>query len=341
LGPAQQRNIEKFCKMQVYDRQEVILDIFASRAATREAVIQVELARNRYYLPRLAGAWSHLSRQQGGAIGSRGAGEKQIEYDRRMVKRKIASLEEELALVRKQRTTQRKSRMRGDVANCAIIGYTNAGKSTLLNALTNAGVLSEDKLFATLDPTTRKMTLPDKTELLLTDTVGFVRKLPHSLVEAFKSTLEEALLADFLLLVLDVSSPYVHSHWETTLAVLEELGAGDKELVAVFNKSDLLGDDLVALAKVRALAPEGILISSTRKSNFDLLCQKLSLLARRKNQRMQLCIPPDRQDLIALLHARGKIHESRWEEDGAFYAVADLSPVIRHKFEAYTAAGQR
>ena len=189
LGPSQQRNIEKFCKMQVYDRQEVILDIFASRAATREAVIQVELARNRYYLPRLAGAWSHLSRQQGGAIGSRGAGEKQIEYDRRMVKRKIAALEEELAVVRKQRTTQRKSRTRNSISNCAIIGYTNAGKSSLLNALTGADVLAEDKLFATLDPTTRRLELPDKTEVLLTDTVGFVRKLPHSLVEAFTSTL--------------------------------------------------------------------------------------------------------------------------------------------------------
>ena len=136
-------------------------------------------------------------------------------------------------------------------------------------------------------------------------------------------------------LVLDVSSPYVHSHWETTLAVLEELGASDKELVAVFNKADLLGGDVVALAKVRALAPEGILLSCTEKTNFDLLCQKLSLLARRKNQRMELCIPPDKQELIAFLHAKGKIHESRWEEDGAFYAVADLSPVIRHKFEPY------
>lgn len=337
LGPSQQRNIEKASSMKVYDRQEVILEIFACRAQTREAVLQVELARNRYYLPRLTGAWSHLSRQRGGAIGNRGGGEKQIEYDRRMVKSRIAALEGELQSVREHRATQRKERLRNNIANCAIIGYTNAGKSTLLNALTNAGVLSEDKLFATLDPTTRKMVLQDKTELLLTDTVGFVRKLPHSLVEAFKSTLEEALLADFLLLVLDVSSPHVHSHWETTLSVLEELGASEKDLVVVFNKSDLLGDDVVALAKVRAVAPEGILISSTQKHNFDQLSQKLSLLARRKNQRMELCIPPERQDLIAFLHAKGKIHESRWEDDGSLYAVADLSPVIRHKFEMYQA----
>lgn len=178
LGPSQQRNIEKECSMKVFDRQEVS-GYLCGRARTREAVLQMELARNRYYLPRLTGAWSHLSRQRGGALGTRGEGEKQIEYDRRMVKRRISALEEELKLVRKQRSTQRKGRLRNPICNCAIIGYTNAGKSSLLNALTGAEVLAENKLFATLDPTTRRLVLPDKQELLLTDTVGFVRKLPH------------------------------------------------------------------------------------------------------------------------------------------------------------------
>ena len=339
LGPSQQRNLEKASAMRVYDRQEVILDIFAERAQTREAVLQVELARNRYYLPRLTGAWSHLSRQQGGVVGARGAGEKQIEYDRRMVKKRISALEDELKEVRAHRATQRKERLRGSLVNCAIIGYTNAGKSTLLNALTGAGVLAEDKLFATLDPTTRKLTLPDKAELLLTDTVGFVRKLPHSLVEAFKSTLEEALLADFLLLVLDISSPHVCSHWETTLSVLNELGAADKPMLAVFNKCDLQQDP-VAIARIRSLAPDGILVSGLHRTGFDMLFQALSLRARRNSLVMELAIPPKRQDLIALAHAKGKIYESEWAEDGTFLATVEFPQPLEHRFAEYARTRQ-
>ena len=337
LGPSQQRNLEKNTSMRVFDRQEVILDIFAERAQTREAVLQVELARNRYYLPRLTGAWSHLSRQQGGVVGARGAGEKQIEYDRRMVKKRIADLEEDLKAVRAHRATQRKERLRGSLVNCAIIGYTNAGKSTLLNALTGAGVLAEDKLFATLDPTTRKLSLPDKAELLLTDTVGFVRKLPHSLIEAFKSTLEEAMLADFLLLVLDVSSPHVCSHWETTLSVLNELGAADKPMLVVFNKSDLQNDP-VALARIRSLAPDGIFVSGLHRTGFDALFQALSLRARRNTTVMEIALPPLRQDLMALAHAKGKIYESEWAEDGTFLATVEFPQSIRHKFAPYVRA---
>ena len=334
LGPSQQRNIEKECAMKVFDRQEVILDIFADRARTREAVLQVELARNRYYLPRLTGAWSHLSRQRGGALGTRGEGEKQIEYDRRMVKRRISALEEELKLVRKQRTTQRKGRLRNPIRNCAIIGYTNAGKSSLLNALTNAGVTAEDKLFATLDPTTRRLVLPDKQELLLTDTVGFVRKLPHTLVEAFKSTLEEAVIADFLLLVLDVSSPHMESHWETTLSVLSELSAADKKMLVVFNKCDLQKDPVV-LARIRSIAPDGIFISCVTKEGFPALLSALSLYSHGQSCILELEIPPSRSDIIALLHSRGHIYESSWSDSGQFEAVANVPAECRGLFAPY------
>lgn len=328
LGPSQQRNIEKFCKMRVCDRQELILDIFAARAATKEAVLQVELARNRYHLPRLTGAWSHLSRQQGGAAGTRGEGEKQIEYDRRMVKRRISALEAELATVRNQRETRRKGRLRGSIANGAIIGYTNAGKSSLLNALTNASVLAEDKLFATLDPTTRRLVLPDKKEVLLTDTVGFVRKLPHTLVEAFKSTLEEAVIADFLLLVLDAASPHVESHWETTLSVLAELGAGSKPTIIVFNKCDLQKDPVI-LTRLRHVAPEAIFLSALTKEGFPALLERISLQTMGQSSIMELEIPPERADITSQIYSKCRICESSWGENGAF--ICTVSIPAEHK----------
>ena len=334
LGPSQQRNLEKLCKRKVIDRQEVILDIFAQRAWTKEAVLQVELARCRYFLPRLTGAWSHLSRQRGGTTGARGDGEKQIEYDRRQLKDRIAELELELAEVRKQRSVQRKGRLRNNIPSAAIVGYTNAGKSTLLNTLTASEVLAEDKLFATLDPTTRRLVLPDHTELLLTDTVGFIRKLPHSLVEAFKSTLEEAVLADFILLILDASNPQAPSHWETTISVLNELGAAEKPLIAVFNKMDMQ-DDPLTLLKLKSIAPKAVFISCKTGAGLDELKERLMLQAYSDSRIMDLEIPPNKADHIALLHSKCRIFESKYSEDGTFCAVARIAPAYHELFHAY------
>ncbi len=340
LGPSQQRNLEKLCRKKVIDRQEVILDIFADRAQTREAVLQVELARCHYFLPRLTGAWSHLSRQRGGGTGARGDGEKQIEYDRRQLKDRISELERELEVVRKQRSVQRKGRLRNNMPSAAIVGYTNAGKSTLLNTLTASSVLAEDKLFATLDPTTRRLVLPDNTEVLLTDTVGFVRKLPHALVEAFKSTLEEAVLADFILLILDVSNPQAHEHWETTLSVLHELGAAEKNIIAVFNKMDLQPDPL-ALLRIKSLAPDALFVSCKDGTGLDALRERLMRQVNGAACIMKLEIPPEKAEHIALLHAKCRIFESNYCDDGKFYAVAKIAPQYFSVFDSYSVDKQK
>jgi len=236
LTPAQQRNWEKLSEIAVIDREEVILDIFADRAQTREAVLQVALARMEYSLPRLTRAWTHLSRQRGkGKMG--GEGETQLEQDRRQVNDRITRLKRELIEVQKQRGVQRHKRQRVPVPTASIVGYTNAGKSSLLNRLTGAHVLAEDKLFATLDPTTRQLLLRGNQKLLVTDTVGFIRRLPHRLVEAFKATLEETIVADFLIHVLDVTNASVEHHHATTLSVLAELGAAEKTIATVFQQN--------------------------------------------------------------------------------------------------------
>ena len=336
LGPSQQRNLERLCKRHVIDRQEVILDIFASRAWTKEAVLQVELARNRYFLPRLTGAWSHLSRQRGGGgTVVRGAGETQLETDRRALKQRIAEQEAELAEVRKQRSVQRKSRLRSNIANAAIVGYTNAGKSTLLNTLTGADAYAANQLFATLDPTTRHLSLPDKSEILLTDTVGFVRKLPHSLVEAFKSTLEEAVLADFIVLVLDASSPAIMNQWETTLSVLSELGADQKEMLVVFNKMDLAGEDPVLRLKLRSLDSEAVFVSCVTGEGLDVLKQKIMYKLASKNSLLYVRIPACDSGVIAQLHSNGKIIHSHYAPDGDFYATVRVPASYKKKLEPY------
>jgi GTP-binding protein HflX len=315
LSPAQQRNWEEASGIAVIDRQEVILEVFADRAHTREAVLQVALARMEYSLPRLTRAWTHLSRQRGrGSLG--GEGETQLEQDRRVVRARIAHLKEELAEVVRQRAVQRSRRLRVPVPTVAIVGYTNAGKSSLLNALTGASVLAEDKLFATLDPTTRQLVLPENRKVLVTDTVGFIRRLPHGLVEAFKATLEEVVVADLLIHVLDVTSPQVDKHQATTLEVLAELGAGDRPIVTVFNKIDLA--DAEQLRAARYLAPDALFVSARNRSGLGALVKRLEELAAEGAGVVDLLVPHDRYDVIARMHALGQIHSQEHREEGVF-----------------------
>ena len=312
LSPNQQRNWENDSKILVIDRQEVILDIFSLRARTKEARLQVQLARMQYTLPRMARMWSHLDRQGGGSGGgkggggaARGEGEKQIEVDRRLARKKIDRVKAELDKVRQQRKTQRKERNRADLPHAAIVGYTNAGKSSLLNGLTESSVLAEDKLFATLDTTTRKLDLDDGQTILLTDTVGFVRRLPHGLVESFKATLEEAVLADFLIHVIDGSSENVEEHYKTTLDVLKELGADEKRIISAINKTDLISAE--RLQELKNIFPEAVLISVQKRHGFEGLLDKINEMLLSNIVRKTLKIPQSRQDLVALLHREGKI----------------------------------
>jgi GTPase len=317
LSPAQQRNWEEESGLAIIDRQEVILEIFADRAQTREAVLQVALARMEYSLPRLTRAWSHLSRQRGkGAMG--GEGETQLEVDRRIVRDRIAHLKEELAHVISQRATQRRRRMRTPVPGAAIVGYTNAGKSSLLNKLTGAQVLAADKLFATLDPTTRQLALPDGRTLLLTDTVGFIRRLPHRLVEAFKATLEEVVVSDFIIHVLDAANPNVEHHFATTLAVLEELGAAVRPTLTVFNKVDITPPRV--LERLRAQHRDALFISVHSGEGLDRLLARCEELAVDDQVSAELLIPHSRYDVVAKLHAAGQVRTQESRDDGVFLA---------------------
>lgn len=313
LSPAQQRNWEELSGLAVIDRQEVILEIFADRAHTREAILQVALARMEYSLPRLTRAWTHLSRQRGkGAMG--GEGETQLEQDRRIVRDRIAHLKEELRKVVSQRDVQRRKRQRVPVPTAAIVGYTNAGKSTLLNTLTGAEVLAANKLFATLDPTTRQLVLRGNQKLLVTDTVGFIRRLPHGLVEAFKATLEEVIVADFLVHVVDVSNPNFEEHHRTTLAVLEELGAADQTIVTVFNKVDAASPDLAQRA--RHLVPDALFVSALTRQGLDALESRCLELIAEAHASTELLVPHERYDVIARLHAVGHVQSEEQEDAG-------------------------
>lgn len=327
LSPSQQREWEKLVEVPVVDREEIILDIFAKRARTKEAVMQVDLARMQYALPRMAGMWKHLDRQRGGSGGgkgggaaARGEGEKQIEVDRRLAHDRIEAIRAELETVRRQRGTQRKERNRQGIPAAAIVGYTNAGKSSLLNKMTGAGVLAQNILFATLDTTSRKIELPDGQPLVLTDTVGFIRNLPHRLVEAFKSTLEEAVLADFLIQVVDASDREALRHYETTCEVLAELGAADKPMIVLWNKVDMLPAEtrqatLAALAakvecpSVFASALEGTGIDELLAGCVEMLSHRVTTARYR--------IPLAESRIIAIMHRDGKVLGTEYEGNDA------------------------
>lgn len=316
LSPAQQRNWEQASGVCVIDRQEVILDIFAQRAHTREAILQVGLARMVYSLPRLKRAWTHLSRQRGGGgTVVRGQGETQLESDRRLVQDRISRLKKELSSVVKQRQVQRKRRLKHSIPSAAIVGYTNAGKSSLLNRLTGALVLAEDKLFATLDPTTRQLGLPAGQKLLLTDTVGFVRRLPHNLIDAFRATLEEAIVSDFLVHVLDITNPEVEKHHATTLEVLKELGADTKNIITVFNKVDGYADSQ-QMHTLHLLYPDACFVSARTGEGIDELVARMEEMVSDQLRSLHLLIPHSRYDLINKLHRIGCVQHQATQDEG-------------------------
>ncbi len=343
LSPAQQRAWEQDSNTCVIDRQEVILDIFNMRARTKEARLQVELARMEYSLPRLTRMWMHLDRQgggggagsSGGASGSggatRGEGETQLEVDRRLSSKKVDKLKAELEEVKKQRETARKERSRVPIPQAAIVGYTNAGKSSLLNKLTSADVLVEDKLFATMDTTTRRLELPDGQQMLITDTVGFVRNLPHNLVQSFRATLEESVLADFLIHVLDASSKHAKDFYKTTTQVLADLGAGEKKVLLVLNKIDLIEDD--RLRELQREFPDAAPISIKTGLGIEDLMHRLHNLMIDRVVRLTLTIPLDRMDLVALAHQEGKVLSEDYEQ-----GVAEIQCVIPKRWESRFAA---
>ncbi len=321
LSPRQQRNLEAATGCAVIDREEVILQIFSSRAKTREARLQIDLAYALYSLPRLTRAWTHLSRQQGGAKGTRGEGETQLEVDRRLVRERINRIEKELAVVRKQRSTQRKGRIDSSYPLVAVIGYTNAGKSSLLKSLTGSDIYVEDKLFATLEPVTRKVVLPSGRTILMSDTVGFVQNLPHHLVESFKSTLEEVLYADVLLHVIDASHPDPATCYETTLSVMHDLNAGDKPVINVINKIDAI-ENQFAYRRIRHEIENVIEISVKEERGFDELYRRLEEELFRDSVEMDLLIPYDQGRMVSLLHSRGTVISSEYKESGVSLRAA-------------------
>lgn len=320
LTPSQIRAIEDAMETEVsvIDRSILILDIFAARASSAEGRLQVELAQLKYTAPRLMGKGKALSRL-GGGIGTRGPGESKLEIDRRRIKTRVLHLEEELRRVEKNRNTIRSARERSGICKCAIVGYTNAGKSTLMNALTDAGIFAENKLFATLDPTTRQFVLPGGTKILLTDTVGFIRNLPHHLIKAFKSTLDEAVWADLLMIVCDASDEDFAGQLAVTEKLLEELGAAGKPILYVFNKCDRL-DNQDKLAEMRRIAgnANGAFVFASAKTGegLDLLSQKLEQLANQDKKEMHLLLPASAGYKLSELYAAGENVQAEYRDDG-------------------------
>jgi GTP-binding protein HflX len=334
LSPAQTRNLEKIFGCKIMDRTALILEIFGQRARTREGKLQIEHAQLKYLLPRLTRFWSHLSRQRGstGSIG--GEGESQLEADRRKISERIEKIASELDNVRRQRETQRAGRQRSHWPLASIVGYTNAGKSTLLNRLTGAAVLVEDKLFATLDPTTRRLKLPTNQNVLLTDTVGFIKKLPHGLVEAFKATLEEVVQADLLLHVVDISHPQAEEQIAAVNAVLAEIGAAEKSTLMVFNKIDQVNGG-GTLHRLREKFSNAVAISAKTGEGIVPLLAELGTQLRPVRDFLELRVPQEQAAVIARLHAVGQVVASRYTGRTARFKVripphhhAEFAPFI-------------
>ncbi|MCI7437405.1 MAG: GTPase HflX [Spirochaetia bacterium] len=327
IEPTKQRNWEKLSKIPCFDRQEVIIRIFASRAQTKEAVLQVELARLSYSLPRLAHSYGDMARQRGGSYGSKGAGETQLELDQRRIRERIAQTKKELDLVVRTRETQRKKRGALPVPECALIGYTNAGKSSLLNALTNADAFVENKLFATLDPLTRRLNLKDGNGILLTDTVGFISNLPHSLIDAFKSTLAEAEQANLQLIVIDASDSQAKFQYDTVIQVLKEIKAEQNNRLIVLNKWDAVKEKEIDQAELQLLFPDAVKVSARTHEGFDQLSERISekLLGAMNEYE----IPAEEQDILRQIRANGVISEENW---------LDSSVVLKARISGRTAA---
>ncbi len=332
LGPAQGRNLEKIIGTKVIDRTQVILDIFAQRARSHEGRMQIELAQLEYLLPRLRRMWTHLERQKGG-IGMHGPGEKQLELDRRRIVERIDRFKDDLNKVRGHRAEQRRGRRRHGWALVSLVGYTNAGKSTLLNQLTGAEVMADDLLFATLDPTTRQLRLTQHQQVLLTDTVGFIRKLPHGLVEAFKATLEEVVEADLLLHVVDVSHPLVEKQIEAVQQVLQELGAHEKPVVYVLNKTDL--PEAAAMGQIlRERLQPSVVISALKGTGMEAVRDLLADQLRHRNVRLRLRIPHAEGRLLASLRTAGTLFSIAYEDDHTVLDVA-VPPRLAGACEPY------
>lgn len=314
LSPMQLKNLEAALDTKVMDRTMVILDIFASRATTREGKIQVELAQLKYRSSRLIGMRSSLSRL-GGGIGTRGPGEKKLEIDRRIIRDRISQLQKELEDVKQHRNVMRKQRMSGKLPIVSIVGYTNAGKSTLLNHLTNAGVLEEDKLFATLDPTSRNYKLDNGQEIIITDTVGFIRKLPHHLINAFRSTLEEAKYADIILHVVDISNPQADKHILTVYETLKGLDITDKPVITAFNKIDKLEN----IPVIKDLTADVVInISAKKDIGFDNLSHEIAQLINQCRLYVEKTIPYSDAGIINKIRKTGTLLEEEYREDGIF-----------------------
>ena len=348
ISPAQQRNLENFLRVPVIDRAEVILGVFADRAKTREAKLQIELAQLKYIAPRLKRMWSHFSKQTGGGGGAggggymKGEGEKQIEIDRRLLKQRVERLQSLIREVKHIRTTQRSRRERTGIPIFAIVGYTNAGKSTLMKLLTQADVFIEDKLFATLDTTTRKFILPNTNqELLLIDTVGFIRKLPHHLVMAFRSTLEETVQADILLHVIDATHPMALEQAETTLKVLKELNAVDKRpIITILNKVDGLKEESALKSqqavyqKLRLTYPRAIDFSALEGYGIEKLFEEIADVLRNRRHLFHLSIPQSEYHIVSEIMRHGHIHHQEYQDNNILLEV-EVPIEHMYRYEKY------